>query len=105
VLGRGCYCIWGASYVSWVFVGGLPFLWVLLGFLWFWGASFASWVFVGGLSLFICVFGAFLCLLAFLCFCGLAGLFLCILPVYLRRFTLFFNKIFLLIKKKKGNID
>jgi hypothetical protein len=26
VLGRGCVCIWGASFVSWVFVGGLPFL-------------------------------------------------------------------------------
>jgi len=26
VLGRGCYCIWGASFVSWVSVGGLPFL-------------------------------------------------------------------------------
>jgi hypothetical protein len=58
-------------------------------------------VFVGGLPLFIWVFEAFLCLLAFLCFCGLAGLFLCILPVYLGRFTLFFNKI-LLIKKKKN---
>jgi hypothetical protein len=57
-------------------------------------------VFVGGLSLFIWVFGAFLCLLAFLCFCGLATLFLCILHVYLGLFNIFFNKILLLIKKK-----
>jgi len=52
--------VWVASFVSWVFFGGLP-----LGF----------W----GISLF----------LGFLCFCGLAELFLCILPVYLGRFTLF----------------
>lgn len=89
MLGRGCYCIWGASFVSWEFVGGLliflgsfGFL-VVLSFLFFilWcflGASFVFWV-----------FGAFLCFRVFLCFCGLAGLFLCILPVYLGRFTLF----------------
>jgi hypothetical protein len=30
-----------------------------LGFLWFWGASFASWVFVGGLPLFFGFLGLF----------------------------------------------
>jgi hypothetical protein len=81
---------WGASYVSWVFVGVcwvLSFVfWVLLGFLWIWGASFVSWVFVGvcwGLTFVFWVIGASLYFLAFLCFCGLAGLFLCILPMYL----------------------
>jgi hypothetical protein len=37
----------------------------------------------------------------FLCFCGLAGLFLCILPVYLGCFTLFLIKSSYLSKKKK----
>jgi hypothetical protein len=35
------------------------------------------------------------------CFCGLAGLFLCILPVYLGRFTLFLIKSSYLSKKKR----
>jgi len=41
------------------------------------------------LGAYLWVFGAFLCFWVFLCFCGLAELFLCILPVYLGRFTLF----------------
>jgi hypothetical protein len=70
VLGRGCFCIWGGSFVCWVFGLLLSFLGCLLGaYLW--------------------VFGVFLCFWVFLCFCGLAELFLCILPVYLGRFTLF----------------
>jgi hypothetical protein len=40
--------------------------------------------------------------LAFLCFCGLAGLSLCILPVYLGRFMLFLMKSSYLSKKKKN---
>jgi hypothetical protein len=98
VLGRGCYCIWGASYVSWVFVGGLPFLWVLLGFLWFWGASFASWVFVGGLPLF---FWDFSLSFGFPLFLWANW----VVPLYtscvLRALYAFFNKIFLLIKKER----
>jgi hypothetical protein len=77
VLGRGC-CIWGVSFVSWEFVGGLLIFLGSFGFLVVLGCSFDSWV-----------FGAFLCFRVFLCFCELVGLFLCILSVYLGRFTLF----------------
>jgi hypothetical protein len=92
VLGRGCYCIWGASFVSWEFVGGLLIFLGSFGFLVVLGCFFDSWVFVGGLPMFFWVFGAFLCFRVFLCFCGLAGLFLRILLVYLGHFTLFLIK-------------
>jgi hypothetical protein len=44
-------------------------------------------LFVGCLGCFFCFLGV--CCWVFLCFCGLAELFLCILPMYLGRFTLF----------------
>jgi hypothetical protein len=100
VLGRGCYYIWGASYVPWVFVGGFPFF----GFFWV-----------------SCGFGVFLLLLW--CLLGLTFVFLgfwgfslsfgfplflwasWVVPLYtscvLRALYAFFNEIFLLIKKKK----
>jgi hypothetical protein len=96
VLGRGCFLgfCWGLTF----FVSSFGFLVVLGCFFCFlgvcWGLTFVFWV-----------FGAFLCLLAFLCFCGLAGLFLCILLVYLGRFTLFLIKSSYLSKKKKKKIE
>jgi hypothetical protein len=96
VLGRGCYCIGGASHVSW----GLSFFF-FFGFLVVLGCFFCFLGVCWGLTFVFWVFGAFLCLLAFLCFCGLAGLSLCILLVYLGRFTLFLIKSSYLSKKKK----
>jgi hypothetical protein len=80
VLDRGFYCIGELL----MFLGCLLVLGdylCFLGFLWVWGASFVSWVFVGGLPLFFGFHGAYLCFFFF--FGGLAGLFMCILPVYL----------------------
>jgi hypothetical protein len=84
VLGRGCFCIWGASFVCWVIVGCLD---CLVGVVFVFGELL---MFIGCmLGAYLWVFGASLCFGVFLCFCGLAELFLCILPVYLGRFTLF----------------
>jgi hypothetical protein len=59
VLGRGCYCIWGASFVSWEFVGGLLIFLGSFGFLVVLGCFFDSWVFVGGLPMFFGFLGLF----------------------------------------------
>jgi hypothetical protein len=56
VFGRGCYCIWRASYVSWVFVGGLPFF---FGFFWV-SCGFGVLLWLLGFLL-----GAYLCFLGF----------------------------------------
>jgi hypothetical protein len=60
VLGRGCYCIWGASFVSWEFVGGLLIFLGSCGFL----------VVLGFFFIIILVL-----LGAYLCFFGFLGLF------------------------------
>jgi len=70
VLFRGFYCITGVTN----------------------GVSFVLW------RLLLCLLGVFLWVfLGFLC--GLAGLLLCILPMYLGAPYAFFNEILLLIKK------
>jgi hypothetical protein len=87
--------IWGASFVSWEFVGGLLTFLGSCGFLVVLGFLFLFLGVCWGLTYFFWVFGAFLCFRVFLCFCGLAGLFLCILLVYLGLFTIFLIKSYL----------
>lgn len=55
MLGRGCYCIWGASFVSWEFVGGLL---IFLG-------SFGFLVVLGCFLILGCLFRAYLYFLGF----------------------------------------
>jgi hypothetical protein len=97
VLDRGFYCIGELL----MFLGCLLVLGdylCFLGFLWVWGASFVSWVFVGGLPLFFGFHGAYLCFFFFF-FWWASWVVHVYTSCVLRGALRFFNKIFLLIKK------
>jgi hypothetical protein len=101
VLGRCCYCIWGASYVSSVcwgltfFVGSFGFLVVLGCFFYFlgvcWGLIF---VYLG--------FWGFSLSFGFPLFLWANWVVHLYTSCVLKALYAFFNKIFLLIKKKTG---
>jgi hypothetical protein len=50
VLGRGCFCIWGGSFVCWVFVGCLGCFFCFLGVCWGLTFGFLGLFFVFGFS-------------------------------------------------------
>jgi hypothetical protein len=53
VLGRGCFCSWGASFVCWVIVGCVGCFFCFLGVFWGLTFGFLGPLFVFGFSLFL----------------------------------------------------